>query len=359
MLSTLWIPSLLLALFVQDPKDEFTVEVQHDRLPVISQGSTGTCWAFATTSFLESEIERLHGKTVDLSEIHTVFFAYEMKLQRYIDAKGEAQFGQGGLAHDVMAIVAEHGVVPNELYDGLCGQRRHNHGQMERVLKAMADVAAKSRRPDERFLAAYRAVLSSYLGAPPDQVAVGDRVFTPREYAIENLAIPTGAYRTLMSYRSKPYWEEQELVVPDNWMHYAGYGNVPLDALFANMDHALKNGFTVAIDVDVSERGASHSRGKFQLEEDLENAGAITEELRQEMFDDKRTTDDHLMHVVGMAKDANGGRWYLTKDSNGQYGPFKGYVYISRNYIAAKVLSFMVHEDGLLPETRTKLGWKK
>jgi bleomycin hydrolase len=327
-------------------KGDFKIEVEHPRLPSVSQGRTGTCWSFATTSFVESELERLHGAPVNLSEIHTVYYAYIEKARRYVRLHGKTQFDEGGLCHDVMYLIDKYGVVPQAAFTGLCdGDKGHNHGEMVELLKIVVEKVAKSPRPSQKWESAVRGMLEGYLGPVPDAIEVHGRNVTPKEYARKVLKIKSEDYRQIMSLEGQPFWKTAELLVPDNWMRHQGYWNVPIATMMKALDHAVRKGFTVAIDIDVSEpttRGYVWTMPKLQ-----EKTGAITDKMRQKMFDDRSTTDDHLMHIVGIARNKDGRTFYLTKDSIGQRGPFKGHRMISTNYLMAKMLSFMVHKDGI------------
>lgn len=332
--------------------DGFTIELELPRRPAISQDQTGTCWSYATTSFFESELERIHHEAFDLSEMHTVYFAYLEKAKRYVRLHGKAQFSQGGLSHDLLPIVRAHGVVPSDAYSGLCrGQTAHDHGELESVLQPVLDKLAKSSSPSPHWEQAIRGILDAYLGPVPASVVAHGTEVTPQRYATEVLRLPIDDYVEVMSFSYTPFGERGELLVPDNWLRWQGYWNVPVDELLANLDHALKTGYTVAVDVDVSE--PTNGAVVFRLSDALEKR-TITDEMRQRMFDSRETTDDHLMHVVGTARDKDGKPHYLTKNSWGSSGPFAGHAMITRNYMAAKLLAFMVHRDALLPETRAK-----
>lgn len=329
---------------------DFLVEVDLTRTPVLAQGRTGTCWSYATTSFLESEIARLHGEEVDLSEMFTVYWTYLEKARRYARLHGRAQFSQGGLSHDVIAIAKRYGVAPADAYTGLLGDsKRHDHSKLEDALKELLEPFAKGRRPMTELEDAVRAVLDEHLGPVPATVEGKGATATPRALANDLLQLPLDDYVEVMSIQSEGFGHRGELLVPDNWMHFQGYWNVPIDELLANVDHALKSGYTIALDCDVSER--TNGDGLMKLSDELE-VGDITDELRQEMFDTRKTTDDHLMQIVGIAKGPGGGTWYVVKNSWGTSNPFGGNVMMSRAYLAAKTLAIMVHRDGLLDATR-------
>jgi bleomycin hydrolase len=331
-------------------KEDFKVGIELGHTPIVSQGRTGTCWSFATVSFLESEIERIHGEDVDLSEMHTVYWGYVEKARRFVRLHGKAQFSEGGLSHDVTEIASRHGLAPLAAYTGLVGDGQvHNHAALSKAVEAVMQPFVAGQRPAGELEAAVRAVLDEHLGAPPETFEAKGVTVTPVSYAKDLLNLPFADYVELMSLESEGFGRRAELLVPDNWMRYQGYWNVPVADLLANVDHALEKGYTIALDCDVSER--TNGNGLMKLSAELE-AGEISDELRQQMFDDRRTTDDHLMQIVGTAEGPDGKTWYLVKNSWGNRGPFDGYVMMSRNYLAAKTLGIMVHRDGLLPATR-------
>jgi bleomycin hydrolase len=327
----------------------FVVESELPRLPVLEQGRTGTCWCFATTSFLETELARIHGKPIDLSEMFTVRASVIEKAKRYVDAKGKAVFGEGGLSHDVIAMVQQYGVLPQDQYSGLPeGSRGHEHSEMFLVIKAVLDKLVEQRRRSPHWVKAVAAITDGYLGSPPADFEMDGKRMTPVEYARDVLQFPLGDYLEVMSYSYAPFHQEAMLTVDDNWMKYDRYLNLPLDEFMAGFDHALATGFSVAVDIDVSERTYRAPEGVGTLTPDLEAPGAITQEVRDEMFATKRTTDDHLLHVVGVSRDPEGRRYYIAKDSWGiKSGKLQGYRMLSENYIRAKVLAYMVHRDGL------------
>jgi bleomycin hydrolase len=330
---------------------DFTIEIDLERMPVLSQDSTGTCWSYATTSFLEAEVLRINGERVDLSEMYLVRCAYERKASTYVRLGGNAQFSQGGLSHDVIAMARLHGLMPQNAFTGLLpGQTRHDHGEMESALKALLDVYSKSKRPSPQWPAAIDGVLDAYLGEVPERFTWQGESHDARSFAQRVAKLPLDEYVELMSFESDGFGQRAELLVPDNWMRYAGYWNMPVDELLSNIDNALDKGFSLALDCDVSERGANARAGLFELPGALEQR-SIPDALRQQMFDNRETTDDHLMHIVGRARHEDGRTFYIVKNSWGEIGPFKGNLMMSRNYLALKTLAVMVHKDGLLPDT--------
>ncbi|MCB9832875.1 MAG: aminopeptidase [Planctomycetes bacterium] len=325
----------------------FTIVNEVARQPVQSQGQAGTCWAFGTMSFLESDLERIHQAPVDLSELFPVYNAYVEKAELMISTHGKSRFSEGGLCHDVIEGIREYGIVPAADYSGLCpGETRHQHGEMAAVLEGMAARLAKAPRTSKKWGDAYRAVLDTYIGAPPASVALGEKRMSPKQYADDVLKIEYDKYVEVMSFATSPFWTRAKLEVPDNWMGWDRYYNAPVADMMKAMDQALEKGFSVAVDMDVSERGFNPGKGVADLTE-AQAKVEISDDSRLAEFKSGATSDDHLMHVVGTATDKDGGVWYITKNSWGGVGPYKGYLFMSRRYVEAKMLSFMVHADGL------------
>lgn len=354
--SRVWAPLALalllsLPLSAQEAKrkmGEFTITHEVPVLGVESQGRTGTCWSFATVSFFESEAARKAGKPVDLSEMWPVRQVWLEKTREYIARRGKNTFGQGGLSHDLSLVIERYGLLPASAYPGMRpGARRHDHSELERVLKAAASAYAKSRRPSKSWEEAILGITDAYLGEPPAKVKHEGRELTPLEYTKEVLGIESGQYVEVMSLGKTPFGKPAKLEVPDNWMHYDRYRNVDIDTFMKGMIHALENGYSIALDCDVSEPGFDARRGIATLPAELEKPGAITQEVRDRMFDKKETTDDHLMHVTGLARDAEGRLWFLTKNSWGKVGKYEGFLFLSENYVRAKALAFMVNRNGL------------
>lgn len=317
-------------------------------LEVLSQGRTGTCWSYATVSFLETEVQRITGKKVDLSEMYVVRHAALEKARRYVMLQGKTQFSEGGLSHDLPYIIKRYGIVPQSSYTGLLGDaKRHDHSELFKLLEAtIAPLAKSDAKPSSRWLKGVAGLIDGYLGRPPETVEVDGRTVSPKEYATEVLKLPVDDYVEVMSYGREPFYERHELLVPDNWLHYGGYLNLPIDEFMANMDHALSKGFSVAIDIDVSETGFRNRKGVASLGR-KESEPPVTQEQRDAMFEDRRTTDDHLMHITGIVEDEDGKRYYLTKNSWGKRAGIEGYWVMTEKYVRAKALGFMVHKDAL------------
>lgn len=269
---------------------EFQTVTKSEHLPIISQDQTGTCWSFSTTSFLESEIYRITGKKIDLSEMYQARTTYPIKADNYVLRQGKAQFSEGGLAHDVINSAAKFGLVPNEAYTGLNnGKLKHNHAEMVSVLEAMLKTYVANGKVSTDWKLAINAVLDAYLGKTPTEFTFEGKKYTPLSFLAYTKLQPE-SYVTITSFTHEPFYNKFILNVPDNFSNGSMY-NVPLDELVAITDNALENGFTLTLDADVSEKYFTN-KGMAIVpahEEDLEKGKteiiqekSITPEVRQE-----------------------------------------------------------------------------
>lgn len=349
---------------------KFISQIDLEATPVISQGRTGTCWSFSSTSFLESEIIRLTGKKVDLSEMYTVRNTYPKKLENFVMRQGKAQFSEGGLAHDVMNATANYGLVPNEVFSGLFqNETGHNHAELVAVLEAMAKtyIDNPARKLSKKWKPATEAVLDTYLGENLTQFTYEGTQYTPAGFRDAMKIVPKD-YITITSFTQAPFYSEFILNIPDNWS-YGSFYNVPLDEMIASIDNALSKGFTVELDCDVSERTFSSKDGVAVIPKDEENnikalqgiypEMNVTQEYRQDEFENFTTTDDHLMHITGTLVDQNGTKYYKVKNSWGtdeSRNANGGYVYFSEAYMRLKTISITVHKDAVPKGTAKKLN---
>lgn len=368
---------------------EFTEVVTVPVTSVKNQASTGTCWCFATTSFIEAELLRQGKGEHDLSEMYTVRQKYMNQLNDNYLRRGRGNIGQGSVAHTMLNVWRKAGAVPEEAYTGINYESdRHNHGELTGFMSAIADVAVKQKKRSPEYDKLVESLFDIYLGEVPETFTYQGKQYTPKSFA-ESLGINPDDYVEITSFTHHPYYEQFELEIPDNWEH-ADYYNVPLDDLMAVIDNALNNGYTVAWDGDVSERGFSFKNGaainpdvkdlsRYSAEDSTEMADMdekarmekvlkfdkpypeieVTPEVRQAGFDTFVTTDDHLMHLTGIAKDQNGTKYYRTKNSWGtERNKFGGYLNMSDSFVRAKTMSVMVHKDALPKDLRKKLGIK-
>lgn len=329
--------------------------------PVKSQDRTGTCWSFATSSFLESETIRKGKGAHDLSEMFVVRNVYRDKAKNYVLRQGKANFSQGSLSHDLINVAQRYGVVPESVYSGkLDGAKKHDHSEMEAALKGLLDGILKRKSLSPKWSKAFDCVVDVYLGTIPEEFTYEGKTYTPESYA-KSLDINPADYVNITSYTHHPFYSTFVLEIPDNYSNGSFY-NVPMAELQSIVDHALKNGYSIAWDGDVSEKGFSAKNGIAVLPEDekrkdlFENPGKeikVTQVLRQSTFESYATTDDHLMHLTGTSKDQNGNNYYLIKNSWGEIGDFKGYLHMSEAYFQLKTVSVMVHKDAI-PEAIAK-----
>ncbi len=341
------------------PGYQFEVVKQIECTPVKSQDRTGSCWCFATTSFLESELIRRGKGTHNLAEMFIVKNVYRDKAQNFVLRQGKANFDEGALAHDFVNAVEKYGIVPDEVFTGIVSGDKHDHGEMVSLLKAIAEAAAKQSHPSARWPQAFSQVLDVYLGTSPAEFSYQGETLTAEGLA-KKIDFHSSDYVNLTSYSHHPFHRPFVLEIPDNFSS-GSFLNLPIDELIATMDHALENGFTVAWDGDVSEPTFSSSKGLAILPADpkrenpLDSPGpemAVDQAMRQATLESFNTTDDHLMHVVGIAKDQNGTKYYMIKNSWGEVGPLKGLLYMSEAYARLKTVSLLVHKESLPPNSQ-------
>ena len=379
--------SLLIAMSVSAQTYDFTVTDSVAVTPVKNQASSGTCWCFATTSFVESELLRKGKGEHDLSEMFIVRQKLLNQLNDNYLRRGRGNIGQGSLSHSFLNAYNQVGIVPEEVYSGInYASPRHNHGEMMAMLEAVAGVAVKAKKRSPQYDKIVNNVLDTYLGPVPETFTYRGKTYTPKSFAA-SLGIDPSDYVELTSFTHHPYYEAFELEVPDNWEHARQY-NLPLDELMEVIDGALRGGYSVCWDGDVSERGfqfrhgaainpdvkdlsrysASDSAAFAPLTETqrLDSVFAfrrpypeivVTPEVRQEGFETFVTTDDHLMHLTGLAKDQNGTKYYVTKNSWGtDRNDFGGYLNMSESFVRAKTIYVMMHKDALPSALRKRLG---
>ena len=320
----------------------------------ISQGSTGTCWCFSTTSFLESEIYRIHKMKVKLSEMHTVYWEYVEKARRYIQERGNSAFGQGSEANATTRIWKKYGVVPADACTGLLnGRKYHNHQDMFNEMNSyLTSLKSNSSWDEEAAISTIKPILDHYMGEPPAEIMVNGKKITPLQYLREVIKIDPDDYVDILSYRQEPFYKQVEYKVPDNWWHSKDYYNVPLDVFMATLKSIIRKGYTVSIGGDVSEPGFDRSTQCAVIPDFDIPSDYINDNARQLRFSNRTTTDDHGMHLVGYLE-KDGKDWYLIKDSgsgsrnNDPEAEEFGYYFFSEDYVKLKMMDFMVHKDAV------------
>ena len=368
---------------------QFTDVARINVTPVKNQASTGTCWCFATTSFMEAELLRMGKGEYDLSEMFIVRQKYMNQLQDNYIRRGKGTLGQGSITNAWKNAFNEVGIVPEEVYDGInYDSDKHNHRELNQYLHAIAEVAIKNKHRSPEYYKLVNNLFDTYLGELPATFTYKGKEYTPKSFA-ESLGLKMDDYIEITSFTHHPYYQQFAPEVPDNWERKLMY-NLPLDEMIAVTDYALTNGYTVCWDGDVSEKGFSHKNGvainpevkkledmsgtdrarfekmdeKARLEEAYKFAAPcpevnVTPEIRQAGYESFVTTDDHLMHLTGIVKDQNGTKYYITKNSWGtERNTFGGYLNMSESYVRAKTIYILVHKDGIPKEIKKKLGIK-
>lgn len=321
---------------------------------VISQGNTGTCWNFSTTSFLESEEYRIYKKKVKLSEMFTVYWEYVAKAREYVDTRGKSNFGEGSEGNAVARQWKIYGTMPEDVYDGkLPGQKFYNHekmfAEMEAYLKNLKITNAWNADITEENI---KAILNHYMGVPPTEFVVDGTKYTPKTYLKDYLKLNPDDYVEILSYKQEPYWQKVEYKVPDNWWHSKEYYNLPLDEFMKIIKNSIREGYTMSIGGDVSETGFSSETQCAMIPSYDIPSEYINEDARQFRFSNKTTTDDHGMHLVGYFE-KDGKDWYLIKDSssgsrnNDKTAPEFGYYFFSEDYVKLKMMGFTIHKDAV------------
>lgn len=366
---------------------QFTDVVRLPATSVKNQAATGTCWCFATVSFLESELLRTGKGEYDLSEMYLVRQKYMNQLEDNYLRRGKGNIGQGSLSHTAMRAFRQVGIVPEEVYNGInYGAANHNHSEMVRFMEGIAKPAIDMKMRSPEYYKMVDFLFDTYLGSIPEKFTYKGKEYTPESFTA-SLGLNADDYVEIGSYTHHPYYTKFEIEVPDNWEHELIY-NVPLDELIEIMNHALKQGYTIAWDGDVSEKGFSHvngvainpevnsvdnyagtDRARFEqmnpnqrLEEVYKFERPypevnVTPEIRQKGFESFVTTDDHLMHITGLVKDQNGTPYYITKNSWGtERNRFGGYLNMSESFVRAKTIFIMVHKNAIPAKVKAKLG---
>ncbi len=326
---------------------EFT-QVWHN--PPLLQGLSGMCWCFSTTSMLESEVKRIHGRELKLSELHTVYWEYVEKARAFVETRGTTRIGEGSEANAVFRIWKKYGVVPAEAYTGLrAGAQYHDHENtlFPEINGYLNSIKEQNAWNTDEVIATIRSILDHYLGAPPATVAVNGKQLTPKEYLVQVVRLDPDDYVDLFSLAEKPYFQKVEFEVPDNWWHSKEYYNVPLDEYMHVLKNAIRNGYSMAIGGDFSEAGYSFGSAGIAVIPSFDIPSSAIDKLsRQFRFSNETTTDDHGLHLVGyMEKD--GKDWYLVKDSwsSAYNSPHPGYYFYHEDYVKLKMLGFSVHKD--------------
>ena len=382
----------LLAMPMQAQKDEkavyqITDDVEVPHTIVQNQASSGTCWCFAGTGFVEAEILRKYDVTLNLSEMYFVRWAYAKKFDRFVQMHGVTNLSCGGEVIDVLYALTDAGMITDEAYPGFMeGFTRHNHGELQKAIEGYAKtVTQKSsgRILYETYPKALKGILDAYLGEVPEIFECNGAKYDPKSFA-EKYTLDLNDYVQFTSFTDKEMYKPFNIMIPDNWTNTPSY-NMPFDEMMAELDNALNNGYTVGWAQDVSDKGFSRKAGVAIVPTDDVNAiresnpkafkkmtdaevlekqysfeyvmpeKEVTEEMHQIAYNDWSTGDDHSMLIVGIAHDQNGTKYYKVKNSWGETGPYAGYWYCSEQFVKLHTVFFTVNKAAFSDTMKDKL----
>ena len=368
---------------------QFTTVKEVKITPVKNQNRTGTCWSFSGVGLIEAELLRTGKGEYNLSEMFIANHSYKDKADKFVRLHGKLNFAQGGSFADVIYVFKHYGAVPGELYKGLeYGQDNHVHGELAEVATAYVNAVIKNR--DKKLSTAWKkgfdGVIDTYLGKLPETFTYQGKQYTPKSFG-ESLGLNFDDYVSLTSYTHHPFYSQFPLEIEDNWRWAQSY-NLPINELMEVFDHAINNGYAIAWGSDVSEKGFTRNGiavapdiealessgsdqarwvGLSQMEKDAEikklvekpcKEIEVTQELRQQAYDNYQTTDDHGMLIYGIAKDQTGKKFYMVKNSWGTESKYKGHWYASEAFVAYKTMNIVLHNDALPKAIKSKLGIK-
>lgn len=363
---------------------QFTAIKEIPTTSVKDQFKSGTCWSFATNSFLESELLRMGKPEIDFSEMFVVYNAYMDKAERYARLQGKCNLPGGGANADVINVWKKYGMMPESAFSGIqYDEAKHVHGEMDKGLFAYMESVVSNKKISNVWKNGFEGILKAYLGEIPETFVYEGVTYTPRSFA-DQFGVKTEDYVKFTSFTHYPYYEYFVMDVPDNWSGSLVM-NVPLDELQKIADYAIQNGYSINWGGDVSEKGFSWKNGLAIIpdEETKDFSGterdkwesltekekvselykfetivpekAISQEFRQKEYDNYSTADDHGMHIVGISKDQKGNEYFKVKNSWSTDNPYQGYLYMSKPYFRGKTTDIMIHKDAIPAEILSKL----
>ncbi len=373
-----------------DPnKPVFTIVKENPITSVKDQNRSGTCWAYSTLSYFESEILKNTGKTYDLCESFVANKDYMDRAIQVVRYHGDMQFAQGGSAYDVYYVLKNYGICPEDAMPfpgSLYGDSLNNFNEFFSLLEPYVEGIAtnKASKISGQWKVGFQGILDAYLGKCPENFTYEGKNYTPKSFA-SSLGLNMDDYVTITSYTHHPFYSQFVVEVQDNWRNPASY-NLPMDEMMQIIDNAVMNGYTVAWGGDVSEPGFTRDGLAYMIDakkmQSLQGSDMArwlglsaakrrnlidslgcnvpevqpTQEMRQERFDNWELTDDHGMLIYGIAKDQNGKEYYMVKNSWGEAGKYKGTWYMTKTFIAANTMDYMVNKNAIPANIRKKMG---
>lgn len=364
----------------------FTVVKENPITPVKDQNQSGTCWAYSSLGFLESELLRMGKGEHDLCESFLVYHTYMDRADKAIRTHGDVSFSQGGSFYDAIYCLKNYGIVPQDAMPAPgtpYGDSLFNFNQLSNVTTAYVEAIAKSnaKKINPVWKKDLNCMYENYFGKLPEKFTYKGKEYTPQSYA-KSLGLNPDDYVSLTSFTHYPFYSKFIIEVQDNWRWAESY-NLPLDEFMEVMDQAVRNGYSFAWGADVSEKGFSRqgiatvpdtkatadkigsdaarwtgTNGKGVTPADAKGEKVITQEMRQLGYDNWETTDDHGMIIYGLAKDQNGKEYFMMKNSWGVYGPYKGLWYVSKPYVAYKTMNILINKHAIPAKIAKKLGLK-
>jgi bleomycin hydrolase len=361
LLVSLWIFFLLLILSCSSLSDnqkeylKITKDKYHYMVPttdIKDQQRTGTCWAYNSLSFFESETIRMGtaDNAINLSEMYVVYHTYIEKAETYLDTMGENPFTEGGQDYDTMMVIERYGIVRESDY------KAKNRGYHEKIVKEMKSLLDKTLttysasntlplEAKQEAISGIKSILDNKFGEVPQMIIYNEEEITPIEYAKDVLGINVNDYITLTSFTHLPNNEYVELELPDNWQHYDRYVNVDLMEMVELVKNSLRMGYSVSYSVDITEPELDWNNGYLVTTEFADGYEKMVS-MRQTLFETGETTDDHGMHIIGMYDNETGyNDWFYLKNSWGKKVGDSGYIHLSEYYFIMKTISVMLHKD--------------
>ena len=375
---------------VKSNKPVFTTIKENPITSVKDQNRSGTCWDYSTLSFFESEILKKTGKTYNLCESFVANKTYMDRAIQVVRLHGDCQFAQGGSAEDPLYCLKHYGICPEEAMPfpgSLYGDSLNNFNEFFSVLEPYVEAIArnKAKKISGQWKVGLQGILDAYLGKCPETFTYEGKTYTPQSFAA-SLGLDFNDYVSITSYTHHPFYTAFAVEVQDNWRNPLSY-NVPIEDLQRIFDHAVEQGYTVAWGGDVSEDGFTRSGLAYAIDtkkteksmqgsdmarwlklstqkkrDVIDSLGCTvpeivpTQEMRQERFDNWELTDDHGMHLYGIAKDQNGKEYYMVKNSWGESGDYKGIWYMTKTFIVANTMDFLINKNAIPKDIRKKLG---